>query len=422
MRVLIVGGGGREHALAWKIAQSPLVDSMFAAPGNPGIASHASCVDIGVDAHDDLVALARRERIDLTVVGPEIPLVGGLADKLTDAGLTVFGPSARAAAIEGSKVFSKSLMSRAGVPTARFASFDQPADARRYCRELGAPLVVKADGLAAGKGAIVCRTLEEADAAIAECMERRAFGLSGARVVVEEFMVGQEVSFFVLANGSDALPLAAAEDHKTVFDGDRGPNTGGMGCYSPVASFDEGVEKQVLETIVRPTLAALTREGAPYRGVLYVGLMLTADGPKVVEYNCRFGDPECQALVVRAPGDLVPLLLAAARGDAWPPPVSWSARASVCVCVASGGYPGKYPTGLAIEGVEAAEAKHGVQVFHAGTATREGRLVTAGGRVLGVTAAADTLDRAIATAYAAIGEISFDGMHYRKDIGRRRRP
>jgi phosphoribosylamine--glycine ligase len=313
-------------------------------------------------------------------------------------------------------------MTRAGVPTARFASFDQPADARRYSRELGAPLVVKADGLAAGKGAIVCGTLEEADAAIAECMERRAFGLSGARVVVEEFMVGQEVSFFVLANGSDALPLAAAEDHKTVFDGDRGPNTGGMGCYSPVASFDEGVEKRVMETIVRPTLAALAREGAPYRGVLYVGLMLTADGPKVVEYNCRFGDPECQALVVRAPGDLVPLLLAAARGDAWPPPVSWSARASVCVCVASGGYPGKYPTGLAIEGVEAAEAKHGVQVFHAGTATREGRLVTAGGRVLGVTAAADTLDRAIATAYAAIGEISFDGMHYRKDIGRRRKP
>ena len=419
MRVLIVGGGGREHALAWKLAQSPLVDTMFAAPGNPGIARHASCADIAVDAHDDLVAFARRERIDLTVIGPEVPLVAGLADRLTAAGLTAFGPSARAAALEGSKVFSKDLMSRAGVPTARFASFDQPAAARGYCREVGAPLVVKADGLAAGKGAIVCRSLEEADAAIAECMERRAFGLSGARVVVEEFMVGQEVSFFVLANGIDALPLAAAEDHKTVFDGDRGPNTGGMGCYSPVASFDDGVEKRVMETIVRPTLAALAREGAPYRGVLFVGLMLTADGPKVVEYNCRFGDPECQALVVRAPGDLVPLLLAAARGDAWPPPASWPPRASVCVCVASGGYPGKYPTGLPIRGVDAAEARHGVQVFHAGTATRAGQLVTAGGRVLGVTASADTLERAIATAYAAIGEISFDGMHYRTDIGRR---
>src|SRR5262249_37099715 len=319
--------------------------------------------DVGVDAHAGWVPVGRREGIDFPVAGPEMPLVTGLADQLADAGLTVFGPSARAAAIEGSKVFSKSLMSTAGVPTARFAAFDQPVGARSYCRELGAPLVVKADGLAAGKGAIVCRTLEEADAAIAECMERRAFGLSGARVVVEEFMVGQEVSFFVLANGSDALPLAAAEDHKTVFDRDQGPNTGGMGCYSPVASFDEGVEKRVMETIVQPTLAALAREGAPYRGVLYVGLMLTADGPKVVEYNCRFGDPECQALVVRAPGDLVPLLLAAARGDTWPPPVSWSARASVCVCVASGGYPGKYPTGLAIRGVDAAEKKHGVQVF-----------------------------------------------------------
>ena len=421
MKILIVGGGGREHALVWKVAQSPLVDAVFAAPGNPGIARHAACVEIGVDAHDDLVGFARRERIDLTVVGPEMPLVAGLADKLVDAGLTVFGPSAHAAAIEGSKVFAKRLMSRAGVPTARFATFDQPADARRYCRDLGAPLVVKADGLAAGKGAIVCHTLEEADAAIAECMERRAFGLSGARIVIEEFMLGQEVSFFVLANGSDALPLAAAEDHKTVFDGDRGPNTGGMGCYSPVASFDEGVEKRVMETIVRPTLAELAREGAPYRGVLYVGLMLTADGPKVVEYNCRFGDPECQALVVRAPGDLVPLLLASARGDAWPPPVSWSARASVCVCLASGGYPGKYPTGLPIRGVDAAEAKHGVQVFHAGTTTRGGQLATAGGRVLGVTAAAETLERAIATAYAAIGEISFDGIHYRTDIGRRRR-
>src|SRR4029453_15741418 len=403
MRILMVGGGGGEHALAWKIAQSPLVDAMFAAPGNPGIARHAACVEIGVDAHGHLVGFARRERIDLTVVGPEIPLVAGLGDKLVDAGLTVCGPSARAAAIEGWKVFSKSLMSRAGVPTARFATFDQPAAARRYCRDLGAPLVVKADGLAAGKGAVVCPTLDEADAAIAECMERRAFGLSGARVVVEEFMVGQEVSFFVLANGGDALHLAAAEGHKTVFDGERGPNTGGMGCYSPVASFDEGVEKQVMETIVRPTLAALTREGAPYRGVLYVGLMLTADGPKVVEYNCRFGDPECQALVVRAPGHLVPLLLGAGGGCAWPLPVSWSARASVCVCVASGGYPGKYPTGLPIHGVDAAEAKHGVQVFHAGTATRGGQLVTAGGRVVGVTAAADTLERAIATAYAAIG-------------------
>ena len=420
MRLLVVGGGGREHALAWKIAQSPLVDTLFAAPGNPGIGRHARCVDIGVDAHGELVDFARRERIDLTVIGPEAPLVAGLADRFAEAGLTAFGPTARAAALEGSKAFSKDLMRRYGIPTARFATFDEPADARRFCGELGAPLVVKADGLAAGKGAIVCATLEDADAAIAECMERKAFGAAGARVVVEEFMVGQEVSFFVLSNGGDVMALAAAEDHKAIFDGDRGPNTGGMGCYSPVAVFDEALEKRVMETIVRPTLAALAREGAPYRGVLYTGLMLTAQGPKVVEFNCRFGDPECQALMVRAPGDLVPLLLAAARGDAWPPARSWSSAASVCVNVASGGYPGKYQTGLPIRGVEAAEARPGVQVFHAGTATRNSQLVTAGGRVLGVTAVAESMEAAIAAAYAAVGEISFDGMHYRTDIGRRR--
>ena len=420
MRLLVVGGGGREHALAWKIAQSPLVDTLFAAPGNPGIARHARCVDIGVDAHGELVDFARRERVDLTVIGPEAPLVAGLADRLAEAGLTAFGPSAGAAAIEGSKAFSKDLMRRYGIPTARFATFDEPAGARRFCRELGAPLVVKADGLAAGKGAIVCATLEDADAAIAECMERKAFGAAGARVVVEEFMVGQEVSFFVLSNGGDVIALAAAEDHKAIFDGDRGPNTGGMGCYSPVAGFDEALEKRVIETIVRPTLAALAREGAPYRGVLYTGLMLTAQGPRVVEFNCRFGDPECQALMVRAPGDLVPLLLAAARGDAWPPARSWSSAASVCVNVASGGYPGKYQAGLPIRGVEAAEARPGVRVFHAGTATRNSQLVTAGGRVLGVTAVAERMEAAIAAAYGAVGEISFDGMHYRTDIGRRR--
>jgi len=420
LKILVIGGGGREHALAWKIAQSPLVDTLFAAPGNPGIARHARCVAIGVDAHEDLVAFARRERVDLTVIGPEAPLVAGLADRFAAAGLTVFGPGARAAAIEGSKAFSKDLMRRHGIPTSRFATFDDAERARRFCREMGAPLVVKADGLAAGKGAIVCATLAEADAAIGECMERRAFGLAGARVVVEEFMFGQEVSFFALSNGVDVVPLAAAEDHKAVFDGDRGPNTGGMGCYSPVAVFDEALEKRVMETIVRPTLAALAGEGAPYRGVLYAGLMLTAQGPKVVEFNCRFGDPECQALMVRAPGDLVPLLLAAARGEAWPAAHPWPSTASVCVNLASGGYPGTYPTGVPIHGVEAADARPGVQVFHAGTATKNGALVTAGGRVLGVTAVADSMDAAIATAYAAVREISFDGMHYRTDIGRRR--
>ena len=404
MRVLIVGGGGREHTLAWKIRQSPLVDVLFAAPGNPGIAREATCVPIGVDAHSDLVTFARRERVDLAVVGPEAPLVAGLADRFAEGGVTVFGPSARAAAIEGSKVFAKDLMRRHSIPTAQFSTFDDPDRARRYCRERGAPLVVKADGLAAGKGAIVCRSLEEADAAIAECMERKAFGASGARVVVEEFMRGEEVSFFALANGHDAIALAAAQDHKTIFDGDRGPNTGGMGAFSPVGVFHEALEKRVMEAIVRPTLTALADEGAPYRGVLYVGLILTSQGPKVVEFNCRFGDPECQVLLTRAPGDLIP----------------WPHNASVCVSVASGGYPGAYATGLPIRGVDAAEARAGVHVFHSGTAEREGQLVSAGGRVLGVTAVAESLEKAIAAAYAAVGDISFDGMHSRTDIGRRR--
>ena len=420
MRMLIVGGGGREHALAWKIAQSPRVTALFTAPGNPGIARHAVCVPLAADALDGLVAFARRERIDLTVVGPEAPLVAGLADRLLDAGLAVFGPIAPAAAIEGSKAFAKDLMARNAIPTARFATFDDPARARGYCREVGPPLVVKADGLAGGKGAIVCRTLADADEAVAECMERAAFGAAGATVVVEEFLSGEEVSFFALANGADALPLAAAQDHKTVFDGDQGPNTGGMGAYSPVASFDAAMERRVMDTIVRPTIAALAKDGAPYRGVLYVGLMLTAEGPKVIEFNCRFGDPECQALVVRVPGDLVPLLVAAAHGGPWPEVGPWPTRASVCVVLASGGYPGKYGTGAAIEGVESAETAPGVTVFHAGTALREGRLVTAGGRVLGVTAVAGDLATAIARAYGAVGAIRFEGMHYRRDIGRRR--
>jgi phosphoribosylamine--glycine ligase len=420
MRVLLVGGGGREHALAWKLGASPLVETLLAAPGNPGIAEHARCVDLAADRTAELVGLARRERVDLVVVGPEAPLVAGLADRCLEAGLAVFGPAAAAAAIEGSKVFAKDLMARHKIPTARFAVFEEPAPARRYCRELGAPLVVKADGLAAGKGAIVCRTLEEADRAVAECMEERVFGASGRRIVVEEFLEGDELSYFVLVNGRQAVPFGVAEDHKAVFDGDTGPNTGGMGAVSPVPAFGAALERAVMEQIVAPTVAALAGEAAPYRGVLFVQLMLTADGPKVVEFNCRFGDPECEALMVRAPGDLVPWLLAAARGEAWPGAGAWAAQASVCVMIASGGYPGRYPTGLPIEGVEEAGQRPGVHVFHAGTARREGRLVTAGGRVLAVTALGDTLPAAIERAYAAVGGIRFEGMHYRRDIGRRR--
>jgi phosphoribosylamine--glycine ligase len=422
VKVLVVGGGGREHALAWKLARSPRVDRVYAAPGNPGIARHATCVAIGADALADLVAFAERAAIDLTVVGPEGPLVAGLADRLAARGLAVFGPSARAAAIEGSKAFAKALMARHGIPTARFATFDDPRKAREHCRALGTPLVVKADGLAAGKGAIVCRTLGEADAAVADCMERRAFGAAGATVVVEEFLDGDEVSFFALANGDDVVAFAAARDHKTVFDDDRGPNTGGMGAFTPVPEVDGELEERIMRTIVRPTIAALAAEGAPYRGVLFAGLMLTADGPKVMEFNCRFGDPECQAILAAA-DDVVPALLAVARGEPLSAPSRGEGRAAVCVTVASGGYPGPYRTGVPIAGLEAAEARPGVQVFHAGTAIRGGEVVTAGGRVLGVTAVAADPAGAIESAYAAIGHLRFDGMHFRTDIGRRpRRP
>jgi len=419
MNVLVVGGGGREHALCWKLAQSSHLSRLVAAPGNPGIARHAACVAVSVDDHDGMLRLAERERTDLVVVGPEVPLVAGLADRLRDKGFTVFGPGAAAAALEGSKAFAKELMARAGIPTARYATFTEPAPARAFCRELGAPVVVKADGLAAGKGAIVCTTLADADEAIAVCMERRQFGAAGATVVVEEFLRGEEASFFAVSNGTDAVAIGVAQDHKTVFDGDVGPNTGGMGCFTPVASVDAAMHARIMRTIVEPTFGAIARAGAPYRGVLYVGLMLTAEGPKVIEYNVRFGDPECQAIVASMDGDLLPLVDAAARGSTLPT-VNVSRRAAVCVVVASGGYPEHYATGLPIDGIGEAEAKPGVVVFHAGTALRDGRPVTAGGRVLGVTAVADDVGSAIDRAYGAVARIRFEGMHFRKDIGRRK--
>ena len=417
--MLLVGGGGREHALAWKLAQSPRLTRLVAAPGNPGIARHAECVAVSVDDHAGLLRLADKARPDLIVIGPEMPLVAGLADRFRDAGFSVFGPRARAAAIEGSKAFSKALMKRHGVATARFETFDDAGRARRFACDLGAPLVVKTDGLAAGKGAIVCATLAEADDAIAACLERREFGAAGARVIVEEFLVGEEVSFFALVSGRQATPLAAAQDHKAVFDGDRGPNTGGMGAFSPVASFDAAMQARAMNTLVHPTIGALADEGAPFSGVLFVQLMLTAGGPKIVEFNCRFGDPECQAILAPMAADLLPML-AAVAGGAVPAAVPTPRRAAVCVTLASGGYPGRYATGIPITGIDDAEAVAGVQVFQAGTARRDGRLVTAGGRVLGVTAVGDDMANAIDTAYESVARIRFEGMHFRRDIGRRR--
>jgi phosphoribosylamine--glycine ligase len=415
--VLLVGGGGREHALAWKLAQSPRLGRLLAAPGNPGIAAHARCVAVKDTAIDALVDLARAERPDLVVVGPEVPLALGLGDRLRAAGFAVFGPGAAAARLESSKAFAKDLMARHGIPTARFGTFRDAAAARRYCRDLGAPLVVKADGLAAGKGVTVCRDLDEADRALARCFEERAFGDSGLTVVVEELLEGEEASFFALADGEGVLPLVAAQDHKTVFDGDRGPNTGGMGAYSPAPVVDAAMQERIMVEVVRPVIAAMAKEGAPYTGVLFVGLMITREGPKVIEFNCRFGDPECQAIVPRLEADLLALLEAAATGGGLPAALSWSPQASVCVVMASAGYPGAYETGRPITGIEAAGTLPGVTVFHAGTARADDALVTAGGRVLGVQALGADVAAAIAAAYAAVERIRFDGAHYRRDIG-----
>jgi phosphoribosylamine--glycine ligase len=415
--VLLVGGGGREHALAWKLAQSPRLGRLLAAPGNPGIAAHARCIAVKDTAVGDLVELARQERPDLVVVGPEMPLALGLADRLRAAGFAVFGPSAAAARLESSKVFSKDLMARHGIPTARFRAFRDAAAARRYCREIGVPLVVKADGLAAGKGVTVCRSLDEAEQALTLCFEERAFGEAGLRVVVEECLEGEEVSFFAVADGAGVLPLVAAQDHKPVWDGDRGPNTGGMGAYSPAPVLDGTMQERVMAEIVRPVIAAMAKEGAPYTGVLFVGLMITREGPKVIEFNCRFGDPECQAIMPRLEDDLLALLLAAATGRGLPTAVSWRPQASVCVVMASAGYPGRYEPGRPITGVEAAAALPGVTVFHAGTAMMGGTLVTAGGRVLGVQALGSDVAAAVRNVYAAVARIRFEGAHYRRDIG-----
>ena len=419
MRVLLVGGGGREHALAWKLAQSPRLGRLVAAPGNPGVARHAECVAVRDDEIDDLVALAKRESADLVVVGPELPLSLGLADRLRAAGLAVFGPSQAAARLESSKVFSKDLMARYGIPTARFKIFQDAAAARRFCREWGAPLVVKADGLAAGKGAIVCLTLDDADRAIRLCLEEGAFGSAGRTVVVEEFMEGEEASFFVVTDGTSALPFQAAQDHKTIFDGDRGPNTGGMGAYSPAPVMDATTDRRVMDEIVTPTIAAMAKEGAPYAGVLYVGLMITKDGPRVVEFNCRFGDPECQAILPRLDDDILPVFDAVARGRGLPASLRWRPESSVCVVLASRGYPAAPKVGDPISGLDDAGALPGVNVFHAGTARCDGGLVTAGGRVLGVQALGPDIRSAVARAYEAVGRIRFDGMQWRSDIGQR---
>ncbi|SEA24118.1 phosphoribosylamine--glycine ligase [Desulfuromusa kysingii] len=417
MKVLVVGGGGREHTLVWKIAQSPLVEHIYCAPGNPGIAELAECVHIGVEEIEVLRDFALAEQIDLTVVGPEVPLTMGIVDIFQAAGLLVFGPNKAAAQIEGSKGFSKDLMARYNIPTAKYQSFTDHAAAVSYILEQGAPIVVKADGLAAGKGVVVAQTAEQAIAAVDDIMLDQVFGAAGSSVVIEEFMDGEEASFFAFTDGKNILPLASSQDHKRVNDNDEGPNTGGMGAYSPAPVVTDALYQVIVETIVKPTIQGMAQDGCPYSGILYVGLMIKDGKPRVVEYNARFGDPEAQPLLMRMKSDIVPVLLACARGELTQDRIEWYDKAAVCVVMASGGYPAAYAKDLPISGLDKAAEIKDLMVFHAGTTLKQGKIVNQGGRVLGVTGLGDSVSDAIKTAYAGVALISWDQVHYRRDIG-----
>jgi len=419
MNVLVVGSGGREHALVWKIAQSPLVKKVYCAPGNAGIARHAECVNIGPTEIARLRKLAIDKGIDLTVVGPEAPLCEGIVDFFTAKGLSIFGPTQRAARLEGSKVFAKQLMERHGIPTARFRVFNGVELARDYIDRVGAPVVVKADGLAAGKGVIVCKTVQEARAAVSKIMIDRAFGDSGDQIVIEDCLSGEEASVLAFTDGKNIALMPSAQDHKAVYDGDEGPNTGGMGAYSPAPVITPELERTIERDVIVQAVHAMNREERPYRGVLYAGLMITEEGPFVLEFNCRLGDPELQPLIMRLKSDLVPILLATIEGNLDEVEIEWDVRPALCVVMASGGYPGPYEKGFPIKGLEDVEEMDDVVVFHSGTALVDGQVVTAGGRVLGVTARGDTIADARERAYEAVRRISFEGAHYRTDIGKK---
>lgn len=415
MNVLLIGSGGREHALAWKIAASPLLTKLYAAPGNPGIAKEAELVALATDDHGAVIDFCRTHAIDLVVVGPEAPLVAGLGDRLREAGIRVFGGTAAAARLEGSKGFTKDLCARYGIPTAAYGRFSDAEAAKTYIRETGAPIVVKADGLAAGKGVTVAMTLDEALAAIDACFDG-SFGAAGAEVVVEEFLEGEEASFFCLCDGRTALPFGTAQDHKRVGDGDTGPNTGGMGAYSPALVMTPEMIERTMREIVEPTMRGMAEMGCPFSGVLFVGLMITETGPKLIEYNVRFGDPECQVLMMRLKDDILVLMQAAADGQLGHVSVRWRDEAALTVVMAAKGYPGTPEKGSVIRGLDAAAAT-GIEIFHAGTALKDEQLVAAGGRVLNVTATGKTVAEAQAKAYAAVGRVDWPGGFCRRDIG-----
>ncbi|MBC6441087.1 MAG: phosphoribosylamine--glycine ligase [Rhodospirillales bacterium] len=417
MRILVTGGGGREHALCWAIANSPLVTKLYCAPGNDGIATDAEPVAIGAEDVEALVAWAGKNGIDLVVPGPEAPLVAGIVDAMEDAGIPCFGPDADAAQLEGSKTFMKEVADAAGVPTAAWQRFTDADTARAWASERGAPIVVKADGLAAGKGATVAMTMGEAHAAIDDALVTGVFGTAGISVVIEEFLDGEEASFHVLTDGEHVLPLATAQDHKRVGDGDTGPNTGGMGCYSPTPVVTPEMEEQILETIIRPSVAEMARRGTPFRGVLFAGLMISAAGPKLLEFNVRFGDPECQVMMARLKSDLVPALLATRSGELHHMNLRWHAEAALCVVMATEGYPGSYPKETPIAGLDATGGLDDVTVFHAGTRRDGDQWLSTGGRVLGVTALGSTIAEAQCNAYAATDTIDWPQGFCRRDIG-----
>ncbi|MDO8661913.1 MAG: phosphoribosylamine--glycine ligase [Candidatus Omnitrophota bacterium] len=420
MRILVIGAGGREHALVWKIAQSKLCDKIFCAQGNAGIAQIAECIDIKADDMAGLIDFARREKIDLTVVGPEVSLALGIVDAFQKAGLKIFGPNKKAANLEASKVFSKELMVKYKVPTADFKIFDNPDTAKKYIEEIGAPCVVKADGLAAGKGVVVAKTIDEAKHAVDAMMQEKIFGEAGNRVIIEECLEGEEASILVITDSKEVIALASAQDHKRVGDNDQGPNTGGMGAYSPAPVVTKKLFKEILDKVIYRTVDGLVREGIDYRGVLYAGIMLTKEGPKTLEFNVRFGDPETQAILPRLKSDLVEIMLAASEQKLnLLRSLEWDERACVCVVCAAGGYPGNYEKEKEILGLDKAAEIKDVVVFHAGTKLQNNKIVTNGGRVLGVTGLGKTIKEAIDKTYQAVEKIHFEGMQYRKDIGKK---
>ncbi len=416
MKVLVIGGGGREHSLVWKIARSPQVSKIFCAPGNPGISELAECIDITADQTDLLCEFAVKEDIDLTVVGPEAPLVDGIVDVFSKHNLKVFGPDRKAAILEDSKVFSKLLLRKHGIPTADFKCFDDHSQARRYVLSREAPIVVKADGLSKGKGVFVCKTNDEALQAIDSIMKDRVFGNAGDQIVIEECLTGEEISLLAFTDGRTIVPMESSQDHKTVYDGDKGPNTGGMGAYSPVPIMTSGLYRRIEKDILVPTVHAMNKEGRPYKGVLYIGLMITSAGPMVLEFNVRLGDPEAQVILTRMKSDIVPIMLATISGGLDSVDLEWFPHASVCVVMTSDGYPGQYDNGKEIKGLDSLKDQEGISVFHAGTKFENGKIVTNGGRVLNVVACGKDIKEAQTKVYEAVSKISFDGAHYRRDI------